>query len=241
MSNEIDFIQFPSVSNTNEDGLLAMGGDLNVDTLVSAYAQGIFPWYNDDQPILWWSPNPRMVLYPSQVKVSRSLSKTLKKMQFTVSCDAAFSDVISACALRGQQAGSETIEGTWITDDMRRAYLELHEQGYAHSIEVWRDDKLVGGLYGIVLGTAFFGESMFSRVSDASKVGLVALCRHLSASGFDIIDCQVASDHLFSLGAVEIDREDFLEIIQNADINQPNLNFSKSFEHTSSENVISNE
>jgi len=238
MAPNINFVQFPSVSNANEDGLLAMGGDLDVNTLVSAYAQGIFPWYSEGQPILWWSPNPRMVLYPSQIKVSRSLTKVLKKKLFQVTCNQVFEDVINACALRGQQTEDVPREDTWITDDMVKAYLELHDQGYAHSVEVWQDGKLVGGLYGIALGKAFFGESMFSRVSNASKVGLVTLCHHLSGAGFEIIDCQVASDHLFSLGAVEVDRKQFLDIIEDVDINQPNLKFSKSFKQALVENVI---
>ena len=243
MTSNINFVRFPSVDNANEDGLLAMGGDLSLNTLVSAYAQGIFPWYNHDQPILWWSPNPRMVLFPSQVKVSRSLKKRLKKGEFRVTCNQDFDAVIRACALRGQQhTNVETnvkAEDTWITEDMHAAYLELHKQHYAHSIEVWQGDKLVGGLYGIALGNAFFGESMFSRVSDASKVGLVTLCKCLSKAGFEIIDCQVASDHLFSLGAVEIERENFLDFIKDIDIHQVNLNFSKCFEQALSDDDIS--
>jgi len=231
-------VPFPAVDNATEDGLLAMGGDLNLNTIVSAYAQGIFPWYSDDQPILWWSPNPRMVLYPNDVKVSRSLKKTLKRGDFRVTCNQDFDAVIKACAMRGNQNPNIANEGTWITDDMYTAYLALHQKHYAHSIEVWQGDKLVGGLYGLALGRSFFGESMFSRVSDASKVGLVTLCRYLSAANFRLIDCQVASDHLFSLGAIEIERNRFLSLIEDADINKPNVNFSKSFRQLCPDDVI---
>ena len=238
MTSKLELVAFPSVEDANEDGLLAMGGDLNLNTLVSAYSQGVFPWYSDDQPILWWSPDPRMVLFPSDVKVSRSLAKTIKKAGFKVTCNQDFDAVIGACALRGQQDKSIEVEATWITADMHAAYLALHQQHYAHSIEVWKDEKLVGGLYGIALGTAFFGESMFSRVSDASKVALVTLCKYLFAEGFTVIDCQVASDHLFSLGAVEIGRQNFLELIQGADISKPIVNFGQAFKHTVVDDVI---
>ena len=237
-NNKIKLVPFPAVDNATEDGLLAMGGDLNLNTIVSAYAQGIFPWYSDDQPILWWSPNPRMVLYPNDVKVSRSLKKTLKRGDFRVTCNQDFDAVIKACAMRGNQNPNIANEGTWITDDMYTAYLALHQKHYAHSIEVWQGDKLVGGLYGLALGRSFFGESMFSRVSDASKVGLVTLCRYLSAANFRLIDCQVASDHLFSLGAIEIERNRFLSLIEDADINKPNVNFSKSFRQLCPDDVI---
>lgn len=238
MTNSLEFVRFPSVDNTTEDGLLAMGGDLNVNTLVSAYAQGIFPWYSDDQPVLWWSPNPRMVLFPNEVKISRSLAKTIRKGTFKVTCNQDFDAVIRACALRGQQDLSTATEGTWITDEMHAAYSELHRKNYAHSIEVWQGDELVGGLYGVVLGRVFFGESMFSRVSDASKIGLVALCKYLSSENFEIIDCQVASDHLFSLGAIEIERDLFLNRIKNIDIDKPNMNFSQSFKQATADDVI---
>lgn len=236
--SRIEFVRFPAVDEATEDGLLAMGGDLDLNTLVSAYAQGIFPWYSDDQPVLWWSPNPRMVLFPADIKISRSLAKTLKGGTFRVTCNQDFDAVIKACALRGQQDPRITSEGTWITDDMYKAYLELHKQHYAHSIEVWQGDELVGGLYGIVLGQAFFGESMFSRVSNASKVGLVTLCQYLGAANFKVIDCQVASDHLFSLGAIEIQREQFLKLIHGVDINQPNMNFSQAFKQALPDSAI---
>lgn len=241
MSNTINYFKFPDLSNANEDGLLAMGGDLEVDTLVSAYVQGIFPWYSEGQPILWWSPDPRMVLYPNEVKVSRSLKRTLRNANMTVSCNRSFNEVISACALRGQAPTADNdLEATWITKEMNAAYNELHKLGYAHSIEVWQNDELVGGLYGLALGSAFFGESMFSRVSDASKVALVSLCNALTAQGFTLIDCQVASDHLLSLGAVEISRDAFLDAIKDADINQAKLNFADQFERYCANSVINN-
>ena len=236
----INLTRFPDVSNSNEDGLLAMGGDLDLHTLVSAYSQGIFPWFNDDQPILWWSPDPRMVLFPNEVKVSRSLRKTINNKPFKVTCNRAFDQVIDACALRGKKSGKKSgkkneeksdqqnplpAEDTWITDDMQSAYQQLHEHGYAHSIEVWLDKELVGGLYGVCLGKVFFGESMFSRVSNASKVAFVSLAQSLEALGFNVIDCQVSSDHLLSLGAREIPRGEFLSYLSDIDIQKPNLNF----------------
>ena len=224
----INLTRFPDVSNSNEDGLLAMGGDLDLHTLVSAYSQGIFPWFNDDQPILWWSPDPRMVLFPNEVKVSRSLRKTINNKPFKVTCNRAFDQVIDACALRGEKSDQQNplpAEDTWITDDMQSAYQQLHEHGYAHSIEVWLDNELVGGLYGVCLGKVFFGESMFSRVSNASKVAFVSLAQSLEALGFNVIDCQVSSGHLLSLGAREVPRGEFLSYLNDIDIQKPNLNF----------------
>jgi len=234
----VEFVRFPAVTNASKEGLLAMGGELSVDTLVSAYSQGIFPWFSHDQPILWWSPAPRMVLYPADVRVSRSLRKKLRQGTFRVTCDSAFTDVIRACALRGQQNPNVPKAETWITRSMADAYTKLHQRHYAHSIEVWLGDELVGGLYGVVLGNVFFGESMFSRTSDASKVGFVALCRWLQKLQFSVIDCQVASDHLFSLGAVEIPRQRFLEYLQPIDILKESENFSKGFERFVQDNVI---
>jgi len=193
-----NYVAFPNVNNANSDGLLASGGDLSVDTLISAYTQGIFPWFNDNQPILWWSPDPRLVLFPQDVKISKSLRKTIRQNRVELRCNTEFEEVLKGCALRGAQSKSEASEGTWITQSMHKAYLELHKQGYAHSIEVWQDQQLVGGLYGLALGPVFFGESMFSRISNASKVALVGLSRHLINNGIDIIDCQVASD--FAIG-----------------------------------------
>jgi len=234
----IELISFPPVTDASEDGLLAMGGELTVDTLVSAYSQGIFPWFSEDQPILWWSPDPRMVLFPNDIKISRSLKKTLRRGAFRVSCNAAFDRVIKACALRGQQNRAIPNADTWITDSMNLAYRNMHQQGYAHSLEVWQDTALVGGLYGVVLGNVFFGESMFSRTNDASKVALVALSRWLHHKEFSLIDCQVASDHLGSLGAIEITRERFLTYIKPIDATQENLSFAKGFERFMRDNAI---
>jgi len=229
-------VPFPDLSNANEDGLLAMGGDLSVDN-----AQGIFPWFNEDQPILWWSPDPRLVMYPQELKVSRSLRKTIRSNRFQVSCDTAFSQVVRCCALRGSDKPFAAKAETWITEGMHQAYQDLFENGYAHSIEVWdnSDDnsinaqenpaKLVGGLYGVVLGKVFFGESMFSEVSNASKVAMVALCNWLHINGFTVIDCQVASDHLFSLGAKEIPREQFTNYLADINIGRPRRDFADGF------------
>lgn len=226
----LSFQPFPSLDNADDDGLLAMGGDLSVNTLVSAYAQGVFPWFNEGQPILWWSPDPRLVLYPTHVKVSRSLKKSMSN-KFTVTCNQAFEQVIQGCALRGQspEHAHNSKEATWITQAMHEAYIELHKQHYAHSVEVWQDQQLVGGLYGVCLDKVFFGESMFSRKADASKTALVYLCQHLANHNFELIDCQVASDHLFSLGAVEISRDDFVKSLNNIDINQEKSDFSANF------------
>lgn len=234
----VKLVQFPAPSNATEDGLLAMGGDLSVDTLVSAYAQGVFPWFNHDQPILWWTPDPRMVLKPAHMKVSRSLRKTLKRQTFRVTADTAFADVISACALRGNEDQRVPAADTWITDSMRAAYLTLYERGYAHSIEVWLEQRLVGGLYGITLGDVFFGESMFSRQSDASKVGFFFLCQWLVKKHFRLIDCQVSSEHLSRLGAVEMPRDEFISYLTAIDIDQQNVTFSQGFEQFAKDNVI---
>jgi leucyl/phenylalanyl-tRNA--protein transferase len=193
------------------NGLLAIGGDLSITRLIRAYSHGIFPWYNPDEPILWWSPDPRAVLSPAGMKVSRSLSKTLKRDDYAVTLDAAFSEVLTACA-----APRARSRGTWLGDDMRDAYEELHTCGYAHSVEVWRDGQLIGGLYGVALGRVFFGESMFSRATDASKIGLFWLCEQLRAWNFELIDCQVSSEHLRSLGAVDLSRERFMTQLRRA-------------------------
>lgn len=213
-SEKIECVIFPDVSNANQDGLLASGGDLSLNTLVSAYTQGIFPWFNNDQPILWWSPDPRLVLFPEDVRVSKSLGKTLRQNKFELRCNTAFEQVIKGCALRGAESQEQATQETWITESMHSAYLDLHHQGYAHSIEVWQDEQLVGGLYGLALGPTFFGESMFSRTRDASKVALVGLCKHLTNKEIDVIDCQVASEHLFSMGASEIPRSLFLQFLE---------------------------
>ena len=225
----INYVRFPSLDNANEDGLLAMGGELNTDTLVSAYSQGIFPWFNRDQPVLWWSPDPRTVLFPNQVRISRSLAKTIRQRRFDVTCDQAFEQVINGCAIRGIDKPLDSEAETWITDQMQIAYLELHQNGYAHSIEVWRDQQLVGGLYGVVLGKLFFGESMFSLQADASKVALVKLCQWLDSQSFSLIDCQIYNDHLNSMGAIEISRAHFIRHLDGIDVNQPTLSFAKGF------------
>jgi len=206
-------VDFPDVSEASEEGLLAIGGDLSPKRLVHAYRSGIFPWYNDEQPILWWSPDPRTVLYPQHIKVSRSLRKTLRKQTVSVTLDTAFEQVIDACAgpRRGDPQGQ-----TWITWDMRRAYCRLFELGFAHSVETWVDGELAGGLYGVSCGQLFFGESMFSHQSDTSKIALVALARQLNHWGFAMIDCQLPSDHVFSLGAEEIPRERFISALSAA-------------------------
>jgi leucyl/phenylalanyl-tRNA--protein transferase len=230
----INYVTFPALGNASEDGLLAMGGNLSVDTLVSAYSQGIFPWFNDDQPILWWSPNPRMVLYPGELRISRSLRKVLKQQRFSITCDQAFNEVIQCCAQRGSdKVPVNKSTETWITNEMLVAYQKLFERGYAHSIEVWQGPadqaSLVGGLYGVVLGKVFFGESMFSSTSNASKVALVCLCNWLKQLDFRVIDCQVASEHLFSLGARKIPREKFIEHLQGIDISQTSAEFAQGF------------
>jgi len=207
-----DEILFPEPELSRFDGLLAVGGDLDIDRLVLAYRMGIFPWYSPGEPILWWSPDPRLVLYPESFHMSRSLMKTLKSGRFSVTFDCRFSEVITACA----NVPRHHQPGTWITDDMMAAYCRLHEAGYAHSVEVLEQDQLVGGLYGVSLGRCFFGESMFSRKSDASKVGLATLVDRLRAWSFHLIDCQVTTDHLVRLGAQEIPRKQFLAELQTA-------------------------
>ncbi len=197
---------FPEVhfAETEPNGLLAVGGDLGRERLLQAYRKGVFPWFNDDQPILWWSPDPRMVLFTDAMKIPRSLRKILRNGGFEVSFNQAFEAVIDACA--APRSGQD---GTWIVPEMRASYVEMHAAGYARSVEVWHAGELVGGLYGVALGRVFFGESMFSRRSNASKVALVCLCRLLRAQGWPLIDCQVYSGHLASLGAVEIPRRLF--------------------------------
>jgi len=186
------------------NGLLAVGGDLTPARLLQAYRQGIFPWFNEDDPILWWSPDPRMVLFPAELKVSRSLQKTMRRGQFEVRTDCAFEVVMRACA-----APRQSQSGTWISEQMITAYTELHRQGFAHSVETWREGELVGGLYGVAIGRMFYGESMFSRVTDASKIAFVSLVNRLLADGFGLIDCQMRTAHLASLGAREIPRAAF--------------------------------
>jgi len=200
---------FPDPELAETSGLLAIGGDLHPRRIMLGYRQGIFPWYADDQPILWWSPDPRSVLIPSRLKVGRSLKKRLRQAPYEVRLDTAFADVIRACGsiIRPDQ------EGSWITPEMEESYNQLHEHGYAHSAEAWLDGELVGGLYGVILGGIFFGESMFSRASDASKIAFVHLVRQLEVWGVELIDCQLQTDHLDRFGAEPMARCAFIEAI----------------------------
>lgn len=202
-----DSLTFPPADQALDDppGLLAVGGDLRPERLLAAYRQGIFPWFDDNSPILWWSPDPRMTLAPAQVHISRSLRKVLRRQTYSITMDRAFDEVIHYCADLRQDG-----QGTWITDDMQQAYRALHQLGYAHSVEVWLEHRLVGGLYGIALGRMFFGESMFSLADNASKIAFVALCRQLEQWDFDLIDCQLPTGHLSSLGARPMSRSEFL-------------------------------
>jgi len=205
--------RFPDVEYAGPEGLLAVGGDLDTGRLLAAYRHGIFPWYSEDQPILWGSPDPRAILLPDNLKISRSLRKTFRKNIFRVTLDQRFAQVIQACA---NTRRGDTDTGTWITAEMMDAYIKLYETGYAHSVEVWHDDKLVGGLYGLALGKAFFGESMFSHMTDASKTGFCFLVRQLEKWGYQFIDCQVESVHLASLGARPVPRKQFIAMLNKA-------------------------
>ncbi len=200
---------FPDPRDAGEEGLLAYGGGLEPNRILTAYRNGIFPWYNDDDPILWWSPNPRLVLYPEDFKVNKSFHKVLKSSKYIVKFDTNFEQTIQFCAkIR------EYKEGTWLIKEMRDAYIELHEMGFAHSIEVYEDDTLIGGLYGLSIGSAFFGESMFSLKPNGSKIALKALCDFSLEKGFKFIDCQVPTEHLQRLGAKLVDRDIFLNQLQ---------------------------
>lgn len=203
---------FPPVHLATEEGLLAVGGDLSVERLLLAYRSGIFPWYSEGDPILWWAPDPRLILFLDELKVSKSLNKKIRQGVYQLTLDTSFEQVINACADTRIQNGS----GTWITDEMKNAYCRLHERGYAHSVEAWRDGQLVGGLYGVSLGPVFFGESMFSSMSDASKVCLVRLVEIMKAHRFAFIDCQVATDHLQRMGARIIPRRRFMAQLNRA-------------------------
>jgi leucyl/phenylalanyl-tRNA--protein transferase len=207
-----DKLVFPPPEHADPDGLLAVGGDLSVQRLLLAYRMGLFPWYDKDMPILWWSPDPRLMLKPKDLCVSKRLERTIKQGPFKITLDQAFEDVIRACA----QIKRPHQNGTWIVDEMVDAYCCLHREGYAHSVESWQDGELVGGLYGVALGRAFFGESMFARVSDASKVAFVHLTRLLESRKFSLIDCQVTTSHLESFGAREVPRPVFLKMLQAA-------------------------
>jgi leucyl/phenylalanyl-tRNA--protein transferase len=208
----VDDIVFPPPDYADPSGLLAVGGDLSSERLLEAYRLGIFPWYSDDQPILWWSPDPRLVLPLDEFKISRSLQKTLKRGVYKVTFDRAFEEVIRACA----SVPREGQRGTWITQEMQEAYIKLHGLGYAHSVESWRGEELAGGLYGVSLGKAFFGESMFHRRTDASKVALAVLVEKLNDWEFHFIDAQMTTEHLKRFGAVETPRRIFLKRLQSA-------------------------
>jgi leucyl/phenylalanyl-tRNA--protein transferase len=212
---------FPPISTalSDPDGLLAVGGCLSTQRIINAYRQGIFPWYSDEDPILWWSPNPRLIVFPDQLHVSKSLQKTQRKQIFQLSFDTAFADVIQACSMpRAQDSG------TWLLPEMQAAYIRLHEEGHAHSMEAWFQGELVGGLYGIAIGRVFFGESMFHIKTDASKIAFVTLAQLLTKWGYQLIDCQVHTDHLASLGAKEIPRSDFAILLRRFLQNKPHAN-----------------
>lgn len=210
--NILPINNFPDVEEANEEGLLAMGGDLSAARLLLAYSSGIFPWYQDPYPVLWWSPDPRMILYPKDIRITNSLRQRLKKIPYEIKVDTAFDSVIRRCATSGDRKR----EGTWITSEMIEAYGRLHNEGYAHSFETWRDGRLIGGLYGVSLGHAFIGESMFYLEPDASKVALVYLAALLDKLGFAFIDVQQETDHLKSMGAISIPRTEFIKLLKVA-------------------------
>lgn len=206
-------LEFPPVEHANAEGLLAVGGDLSVKRLMLAYGNGIFPWFNDDALILWWSPDPRMVLFPDKVRISKSMQRLINAGVFEIRVNTAFEEVIDQCA-KVPRAGQQ---GTWITDEMKKAYIQLNHMGIAKSFEIWQEDKLVGGLYGVDLGHVFCGESMFSLVDNASKFALIKLARDLHKKGYRLIDCQLYTSHLESMGAEEISREAYMEILKGKD------------------------
>jgi len=211
---------FPDVEESTEEGIVAVGGDLSVERLILAYSKGIFPWYSSDKsPILWWSPDPRFVLFPENLIVSKSMRPYFNQNKFQVTWDQNFEDIIINC----QKIDREDQPGTWITSKMLASYIQLHKNGYAHSVEVWLGNELVGGLYGISLGKVFFGESMFAKVSNASKFGFISLVKQLKQKGFLLIDCQQETKHLESLGAAAIKRKDFIEFLNNNDIEETYL------------------
>lgn len=220
--------RFPDPRSASDEGLLAYGGDLSVPRLLSAYRQGIFPWYNEGDPILWWSPDPRLLLFPGKFKVRKSFRRVLRSGRFTVTFDRHFKEVISHCALVPREGQNST----WIVPDMQRAYLHLHEEGHAHSVEVYREGELVGGLYGLAIGKVFFGESMFSLVSDASKVAFKALSDVLGRRGYDFIDCQMQTDHMVGLGAEVVSRDDYLELLHASVVEPGDLGDWKHFTWT---------
>jgi len=203
-------LYFPNINQASPEGIVAIGGDLSAERLMLAYRSGIFPWFEDDEPILWWSPPERMVLFLDELKVSKSMRNIINRKQFRITFNTAFRNIITNC----RDIKRDGQPGTWITDDMTEAYCRLHELGFAKSVEVWQDDELVGGLYGIDLGHIFCGESMFSKVSNASKIGFIALVQQLKLANYRLLDCQVHNNHLKSLGAREIDRDNFLAILR---------------------------
>lgn len=209
LNHQLEQFPEPELALTDPNGLLAIGGDLQPERLLNAYYEGIFPWFNLDDPILWWSPDPRAVFVPGSMKVSRSLNKFLKKQTWTYTVNQAFDDVIKGCA---QPRASQ--DGTWITTEIQHAYQALHHQGKAHSIEVWDKEQLIGGLYGLAIGQVFCGESMFHNQTNASKAAMLALHQHLLRSGFKLIDAQVMNPHLVSLGATALKRKDFINLLK---------------------------
>ncbi|HFA49764.1 MAG TPA: leucyl/phenylalanyl-tRNA--protein transferase [Bacteroidetes bacterium] len=225
-------LQFPPPELASSDGVLATGGDLSPERLLTAYGQGIFPWFNPGEPIFWWSPDPRFVLFPSELKVARSMRPYFNQQKFGVTADQQFGQVIRNC----QKPRAGQGHGTWITESMVEAYCRLHDLGFAHSVEVWENGHLVGGLYGIALGKCFFGESMFTRVSNASKFGFISMVKKLEQLGFNLIDCQQQTGHLASLGARAIPRADFLQLLkENKEEKTMSGNWGKLFSETSSQ------
>ncbi len=201
---------FPPTDLAEESGLIAVGGDLKPDRLIAAYSQGIFPWYSEGDPLLWWFTTPRLVLFPEEFRIPKRLARTIRQKKFAVTFDTAFAEVISSCA-----SSRPNREETWIVDDMMNAYIQLHELGYAHSVECWKDDELAGGLYGIRLDRMFFGESMFTHITDGSKIALVALVEQLKEKDVKLIDCQMTTQHLVNLGARELLKEEFQDQINS--------------------------
>ncbi|WP_281541489.1 leucyl/phenylalanyl-tRNA--protein transferase [Maribacter aestuarii] len=208
-----DRLEFPPLDSANSEGLLAVGGDLCSERLLLAYQNGIFPWFNDDSLIMWWSPDPRMVLFPENIKISKSMRKVMRSGQFRITKNTCFAEVVQQCAAVSRREQ----DGTWITRDMASAYVELHRKGYAKSYEVWENDNLVGGLYGVDLGHIFCGESMFSLSSNASKYAFIQLAKELRKKNYALIDCQLYTEHLASLGAEEIPRQEFIKILKGHD------------------------
>ncbi len=209
-------IKFPAAHLANKDGILAVGGDLSSERLLHAYENGIFPWYNPEDPILWWCPDPRFVLFPKDLKVAKSMRSYFNQKKFDLTMDQAFEQVMRNCQIQNRRGQSG---GSWISKEMIEGYVNLHQLGYAHSVEVWKEDELVGGLYGVGLGKIFFGESMFMHVSNASKFGFISLVRKLIEKDYWLIDCQQHTPHLESLGASFIKRTDFLKILQKNNAN----------------------